>query len=238
LKLAVVMVGSGMLFVWAFGLARPGKSPGNLLSLALISFAYYVIVKWDPLEKSSRDWKSVRFYQRQFPSLYIRDRCQVRCAETKETCRNYIKPGRLDHTYYWFRILHGQRKRDDPEEFRRTFECGSHCKFVFGMQATLGFLLALGLVVMLLRVAYWRLMGGYESYPVDRWEMVFAVGCFVAIAVIRGMHKPDEMEPEGCWRGWRDTNQRHMLWLRQHEDALVDEICNAGGNTTRFRAKA
>jgi hypothetical protein len=66
----------------------------TLLRLPIITIIIFPLVKYgyieqDWLQRGRPNLKSVRFFQLQFPSFYIKERCN-RCVETPHTCRNYI----------------------------------------------------------------------------------------------------------------------------------------------------
>jgi tetratricopeptide (TPR) repeat protein len=76
------------------------KTP--LISLAVFPLVFYGYVKADPLQRSHLGWQSVRFFQAEFPSLYIRERGQS-CG-VKARCPNFISPASNDHTTYWLSV--------------------------------------------------------------------------------------------------------------------------------------
>jgi hypothetical protein len=118
------------------------KTP--LISLAAFPLVFYGYVKADPLQRSHLKWRSVRFYQSEFPSLYIRERCG-RC-KFKTTCRNFISPDSSDHNTYWLRDLWRPHFRTQyPDEFKNTFRRGYTCKLLFGTEALAITFFALGL---------------------------------------------------------------------------------------------
>lgn len=107
-----------------------------IITLVVFPLVKYAYVKQDWLQRGQPHLKSVLFFQAQFPSLYIRDRC-ARCVETIQTCRNFIGPQSRDHNSYWLDHIFPIIKKDQKEQATRTFERGYTCKLVFGLQVVL-----------------------------------------------------------------------------------------------------
>ena len=156
---------AGYLYVWVYqnllGFQVKFVDFYSLLRIPVISavvfpLIYYLYVKPDPLQRSSSRSRSVVFFQAQFPSPYIRERCQ-RCVETAETCRNFIGPDSLDHINYWFNDIWREIfARDFKERFDDTFERGYTCKLVSGLQMAAFFFAILGILTMSWRPLYNR----------------------------------------------------------------------------------
>jgi hypothetical protein len=209
----------------------------SIISTVVFPLVHYLYVKPDPLQWANWKFRSVRFYQLQFPSLYIRDRCQ-RCLETVATCRNFMGPDSRDHTTYWFDgiwrpiIATGFRGN-----FERTFERGYTCKLVFGVQLAMVFFSALALITMSWKPLY-RWVVQKPVFPsFESPHFLFVLVCFGMILLIRSLNTPDPGNPSGCWKAWREVNDGHKLWLRNNDNVLVDVVCHAGGNTKVFRSR-
>jgi len=135
LLIGLSALAAGYLYVWVYqfflGLTVKFIDFQSLLSIPLIALVvfplvHYLWVKPDLLQRSTFTWKSVRFFQAQFPSNYIRDRCQD-CVETPSTCGNFIDPGSADHTNYWLNdIWRGVIAKQYPDRFEETFRTGIH----------------------------------------------------------------------------------------------------------------
>jgi hypothetical protein len=100
----------------------------TLLRLPIITIIVFPLVKsgyikQDWLQRGRPSLKSVSFFQLQFPSLYIKERCNG-CVESAQTCRNYITADSRDHTSYWLNQIFPIIKRDHKDEAARTFEKG------------------------------------------------------------------------------------------------------------------
>ena len=73
------------------------KTP--LFSLVVYPCVFYAFVKPDPLQRSHSRLQPIRFFQAQFPSLYLKKRC-AGCLE-RDLCPNFIGPSSSAHTAYW-----------------------------------------------------------------------------------------------------------------------------------------
>lgn len=212
------------------------KTP--LISLVAFPLVFYGYVKADPLQRSHFSWRSVSFFQAEFPSLYIRERCQ-RC-NMKARCRNFISPTSTDHTTYWLRDLWRPHfGNQHPDEFRNTFRRGYTCKLIFGTELLALTFLALGAITVT-SAEITQLIWAYTSNhvfhsPVQVEQMVFLVGCFLIWLALSRLNIPDVVNPTGCWQAWREINRGHVLWLKENDGLLVEVICHAGGNNESFQ---
>lgn len=213
----------------------------TLLRLPIISIIIFPLVKYgyikqDWLQRGRPNLKSVRFFQLQFPSLYIKERCN-RCVETPQTCRNYITPDSRDHTSYWLNHIFPIVKRDRKEEAARTFEKGYTCKLIFGLQVVLLFFV----IVSVLTVAWKPLLDLVLRKPVVvsvlPLQIIFILLCLGITGLLRALHSPNLKSPTGCWHAWREVNDALKLWMRNNEPTLVDLVCHAGGNNKSFVRK-
>lgn len=67
-----------------------------IISIIVIPLIRYLFVKPDPLQRSPSKRRANRFFQNEFPSKYILERCQ-RCIEDEKSRPNYIKVQSYDH---------------------------------------------------------------------------------------------------------------------------------------------
>ena len=117
-----------------------------IMVLVVIPLVKYLIVKPDPLQRSPSQRRPIRFFQNEFPSRYILERCQ-RCVEDENSCSNYIKAESYAHIRYWFNdIFHGAIEREDPKSVRDTFEKGYTCKLLYYLSWVLGIFCGLAIV--------------------------------------------------------------------------------------------
>lgn len=228
-------------YVWAFqqalGLEFDYVSFGALLKLPVVAvivfpLTYWLLVRADPLQRSRMNLPAVKFFKAQFPSVYIRDRCQ-QCTETSATCNNFIQPQSADASNYWFNeFFRGTFLNEHPEWVSSTLEKGYTCKLVFGIIMLTVAFLVLGFFTLLLGVA--------PALEITHNEILFFLVCVVVLAITFLMHRHNRSSPEkstGCWHAWWEINQSHILWLRHHEILLVEKVCHAGQNRREFRAK-
>lgn len=221
-QLGITAFAVAYLYLWAFG-SMLGldlklvpfdlflKTP--LISLAVFPLVFYGYVKADPLQRSHLGWQTVRFFQAQFPSLYIRDRCQK--CRAQGTCRNFISPASGDHTTYWLRDLwRPYFRKEYPGEFENTFRRGYTCKLIFGTEVLVLVFFALGMATVIcsetaqLIRAEISHQGFHNSLQVT--EVVFLIGCLLVWLVLSRLNKPDATNPTGCWQAWREINRGHV----------------------------
>ena len=208
-----------------------------VISIIVIPLILYLIVKPDPLQRSPSQKKEIKFFQNEFPSRYILDRCQ-RCIEDETSCRNFIKPQSYDHVRHWFQdIFHGAIEKESPRAVRDTFEKGYTCKLLYYLRWILIFVSILAIATTVLYHLYLYFVGQFR-FEVSVLQMLFIIICICIVILIGRLNVPDENSPSGCWQAWREINRMHVSWLRSHDDILVNVICNKGGGNKRFREKA
>lgn len=245
-QLGVTSFAAAYLYVWAFqdllGLHLKLvafdlflKAP--LISLVAFPLVFYGYVKADPLQRSHYHWPAVRFFQAEFPSLYILHRCE-RCIE-RVHCRNFISPESGNYTTYWLRDLWRPVFRNQhPEEFKNTFRRGYTCKLLFGTKTLAITFLLIGAITVLAAAGkqfiYARLSKTQFHVPLRTPHLIFLGGCLLVWFAISRLNIPDPTYPTGCWQAWREINRGHVLWLRHNEELLVEVICHAGGNDKTF----
>ncbi len=207
-----------------------------IITVIVFPLVKYAYVKQDWLQRGRPNLKSVRFFQAQFPSLYIRDRC-ARCVETAQTCRNFIGPESRDHNSYWLDEIFPIIKRDQPEQASRTFEKGYTCKLIFGLQVVLLVFIGISILTIVWEPAVDLIMRRPASVSLAPKQIIFILLCVLVAGILRALNSPDTNSPTGCWHAWREINDAHKLWMRNNEPALVNAICHAGGNEKSFVAR-
>jgi len=206
------------------------------ISVIVIPLIRYLLVKPDPLQRSPSKRQAIRFFQNEFPSKYILERCQ-RCIEDEKSCPNYIKAQSYDHIRHWFYdIFRGAIETEDPRRVRDTFEKGYSCKLLYYLTWILGFALAIAMITILYHHAYLFIKEGW-TVSITALQIFFPLACAGLIILIKIMNNPDESAPSGCWHAWREINRMHVSWLRSHDDLLVNLICHKGTGTKSFKER-
>lgn len=204
-----------------------------IITLVVFPLVKYAYVKQDWLQRGRPNLESVRFFQAQFPSLYIRDRC-ARCVETPETCTNFIGPQSRDHNSYWLDSIFPIIKRNQKAQALRTFERGYTCKLVFGLEMVL----VAFIVISIATIGWEPFLHLIQRHPIAvRFaprHVIFILLCILVLGFLRALNSPDMTRPTGCWHAWREINDAHKLWMRNNEPTLVNNICHAGGNKKSF----
>jgi len=204
-----------------------------IIAIIVIPLVKLIIVKSDPLQRSSSKNKTIRFFQKEFPSNYIFNRCQT-CIENENTCINYINPGSYAHISYWFRdLFHGKIERDDPMVIKETFEKGYTCKLVFYLSWVLLIFFILSLVTTGVHYIILYLTDNLV-FALIAWQIIFPVLCLSIWGLIKILNRPDEKNLSGCWQAWRQINGIHVSWLGSNESLLVDLICHANSGTKHY----
>ena len=207
-----------------------------LIALVIIPLIHYLIIKPDPLQRSPSRRKPIRFFQNEFPSKYILERCR-RCTEDENSCKNYIKAESFTHVKYWFDdIFHGAIEEENPRVVKDTFAKGYTCKLLYYLSWILGIFFVLGILITIFHHIY---LYFFDSFKVEliSYQILFPLGCIILIILIKSLNKPNDKAPSGCWQAWREINRIHVSWLKSHEDLLVNLICQSGGGTKRFEEK-
>jgi hypothetical protein len=207
-----------------------------IIAIVVLPLIHYIVTTSDPLQRSPAERKSIKFFQNQFPSKYILERC-TRCIEDEKTCQNYIRQESNTHKRVWFDdIFHGAIQKEAPQKVRDTFEKGYNCKLLYYLSWILGIFFVLGVSTIVYHHAYLFLSGEFklDLTPLQILSPLVAV-CIILI--IRTLHSPNEKKPSGCWQAWQEINGIHISWLKGHENLLVDLICQASGGTKRFKEK-
>lgn len=204
-----------------------------VMVLVIIPLIHYVVAKPDPLQRSPSQKKAIRFFQNEFPSKYILDRCQ-RCIEDENSCPNYIKQGSFAHVRYWFNTFHGPVEQEMPGTVKETYEKGYTCKLVYYLKWILTIFIGLSIGTIILYHVYLLIFDEF-NLQISVLQLLFPIACAGIVILIRVLNKPDEVEPTGCWHAWRQINRIHVSWLRTNEQFLVDTICHAGGGTKMYR---
>lgn len=207
-----------------------------LMALVIFPLIRYLIIKPDPLQRSPSQRKSIRFFQNEFPSKYLLERCK-KCREDEHSCRNYIKPESYAHVRYWFNdIFHGEIERENPRIVENTFEKGYTCKLVCYLSWILSFFVALAIGTVVFHHVYLYIFDEF-GVNVTALQILFPLVSGGIIILIKILNRADESRPSGCWQAWREVNRMNVSWLRSHEDSLVSLICHDGGETKEFTEK-
>lgn len=207
-----------------------------LIALVIFPLIRYLIIKPDPLQRSPSQRKSIRFFQNEFPSKYLLERCK-KCREDENSCRNYIKPESYTHVRYWFHdIFHGEIEKENPQMVKDTFEKGYTCKLVCYLSWILSFFVALAIGTVVFYHVYLYASGKF-TVDLTALQILFPLVSGSIIILIRTLNRADASRPSGCWQAWREVNRMHVSWLISHEDFLVNLICRAGGEAKKFREK-
>jgi hypothetical protein len=232
----------GYFYVWTFQellkISVAFIDISTLLRLPIIAIVVYPLVKYgyvkqDWLQRGRPTLKSVRFFQAQFPSLYIRDRC-ARCVETAQTCGNFIGPESRAHNSYWLDEIFPIIKKGQKEQASRTFERGYTCKLIFGLQVVLVIFIAISIATIAWKPAFELTMRRPVSVLFAPKHVIFIILCILVAGLLRALNSPDTNSPTGCWHAWREINDAHKLWMRNNEPILVNAVCHAGGNNKSF----
>ena len=207
-----------------------------IIFIIVLPLIRYLLVKPDPLQRSPSKRRAIRFFQNEFPSKYILERCQ-RCVEDDQSCPNYIKEASRAHVRYWFYdILHGVIEAKDPSRVRDTFEKGYTCKLLYSLTWILGVAFAVAIMTILYHLVWLFIKEGW-TVNITSLQIIFPIVCVLVIALINIMNSSNENTPSGCWHAWREINRMHISWLRSHDDLLVDIICHEGTGTKTFKEK-
>ena len=207
-----------------------------LIALVILPLILYLIIKADPLQRSPSQRKSIRFFQDEFPSKYLLERCK-KCIEDESSCRNYIKPESCAHVRYWFYdIFHGEIEKENPMAVKDTFAKGYRCKLVYYFSWSLSFFVALAIGTVVFHHVYLYLFDEFRIV-VTASQILFPLVSVGVIILIKTLNRADASRPSGCWQAWREVNRMNVSWLRSHEDFLVNLICHAGGEAKEFREK-
>lgn len=207
-----------------------------IIALVILPLIHYLIIKPDPLQRSPSQRKSIRFFQNEFPSKYLLERCK-KCREDEHSCRNYIKPESYTHVRYWFNdIFHGEIERENPRIVEDTFEKGYTCKLLYYLSWILSFLVALAIGTVVFHHVYLYIFDEFRV-NVTALQILFPLVSGGIIILIKILNRADASRPSGCWQAWREVNRMNVSWLRSHEDSLVSLICHDGGETKEFTEK-
>ena len=207
-----------------------------IIFLIVIPLIRYLLVKPDPLQRSPSKWRAIRFFQNEFPSKYILERCQ-RCVEDDKSCPNYIKAESDDHIRHWFwDIFRGAIEAEDSRRVRDTFEKGYTCKLLYYLTWVLWGAFAIGVMTILANYALFFVEEG-RTVSITVFQVFFPLACVGLIGLMKKMNNPNENAPSGCWHAWREINRMHVSWLRSHDDLLVNIICHKGTGTKSFKER-
>jgi hypothetical protein len=244
LQAAMVVLLAGLtLYVYqdVLGLHFSLKQLGGTLQLPLFAvvilpYLTYVLVRSDPLQRNRPRGGATKFFQDQYPSKYILERCKS-CREGP-SCNNRLTEDGRDHENYWLDdIFHGPLERQRPESIKRTFERSYTCKLIFASEWLLGVSAAISLVVAAFHL-------GYQSVPEGRFallrhplQIAFPVLLLIALWVIAWLNRIDDKNPTGCCAAWKQVNNGHIVWMRDHDYELARVVCHARGNQLTFKPR-
>jgi hypothetical protein len=202
-----------------------------IVSVLVIPLVHYLFIKSDPLQRSPSNLKAIRFFQREFPSRYLLERCK-NCKEDQSTCINYVIDSSVAGRY-WFRdIFHGQIEKQNQSVVSETFSKGYTCKLVYYLTWSLFSIGALGLITVISDFIYAKAVG--DPITTITWEILFPIVCFVLVGLITMTNKVDINRPTGCWQAWREVNSEHWSWMRDNEAKIQNIICHRGGGVKSF----
>ena len=207
-----------------------------IMVLIIIPLIHYLIIKPDCLQRSPCKKKPIRFFQNEFPSKYLLERCE-RCIENETSCPNYIKAQSYAHIRYWFNeLFHGVIERENPKLVKDTYEKGYSCKLIYYLTWILAIFSGLGIVIILFYHLYLYFSGNIKI-ELTALQIFYPLVCIVIIILIRALNRPDENRPSGYWQAWQEINRIHVSWLKSNEEFLVHLICQANGAKKRFKQK-
>lgn len=242
LDIAILAAGYYFFYIYQdiFGLNVPKLNLKSLLAIPLIYILILPLIHYilpDRLQRSSSKNKMVRFFQNEFPSLYLLNRC-ARCTENKTTCGNYIIRKSNAHVKYWFHdIFHGPIEKKNPDIINETFEKGYTCKLVY---YTYWILFAFSLAAFLTMSGYFLIKSIilkkliFDLIPL---QIISPIVGIIILILICFLNKVDSEKPSGCWHAWREINRIHITWLRKHEEFLNNLICKANNQNKGFIKK-
>jgi len=208
-----------------------------IVAIIIMPLIHYIIVKADPLQRSPSQRKTIRFFQKEFPSKYLLERCR-KCIYDQKSCRSYITEDSYDHVRYWFQdILHGSIEKKNPKIVKDTYRKGYICKLLYYLSWILiGFCLLATITIIFYHI--YLCCSKTLELNVTALQVFFPLTCVGIWTLIKILHKPSNNKPSGCWQAWREINRMHVGWLRNNEVLLVNLICKANGNDKQFREKA
>jgi len=210
------------------GISVPRLDLKVLLAVPLLPLlVHYLIVKSDPLQKSHMRLRAVRCFQSEYPSKYLLRRCEA-CGKTEGDCPSYVTEKSRRHARYWLNdIFHGPIEQESPHLIEETFDKSYTCRVVCYTEWLLVSLTALGLLMIVFELSKWVWIGGDQPFAAN-YEWMLPVASAGVLLLLRFLHRPDEDDPTGCWLSWREINQGHINWLRNHEPFLKELICKTG----------
>ena len=244
LDIAALAAGYYFFFIYQdiFRLNIPLISLKSLLAIPLIPMLilpliHYLIIKPDPLQRSPSNNKKIRFYQNEFPSLYILNRCS-KCVENETTCPNYIKKESMAHAKYWFHdIFHGPIEEEDPHIINDTFEKGYTCKLMCYTYWILFTFSILAILTVFFQILLKFIISNDIIISLTPLQIISPFLGFIILIIISNLNKADTDKPSGCWHAWREINMFHIHWLCSNEKFLVNLICKKNGVKKRFNEK-
>jgi len=244
--LDIAALASGYYFFYIyqdiFGLNIPKLNLKSLLTIPLIyililPLIHYIIILPDPLQRSPSKNKMVRFFQNEFPSLFLLNRC-ARCIEDKTTCRNYISKQSNAHVKYWFYdISHGPIEEENPDIINKTFEKGYTCKLMYNTYWILFAFSLFASLTMIVSFLIKSIISKKLIFDLIPLQIISPIIGFTILILICFLNKVDSEKPSGCWHAWREINRFHIIWLRKHEGFLNSLICKANNQNKRYIKK-
>jgi hypothetical protein len=239
IQLCFIWVALTYFYVFAFGPTFTTTFDSfiktSLFSLTVYPIFFNAFVNPDPLQRSHSQLQSIRFFQAQFPSLYLKKRC-ARCLE-RNRCPNFIGPTSSEHNTYWLTsIFRPEIGRTSPDEINRTLRKGYTCKLVFGTEVAAVCFFVISLISFVVPLL-WMKNRSRTAFlaSIGPRQILFAMVCAIIGLVMKFSNDSNFDQPTGCWQAWREVNEGHILWLKNHEDALVRIVCHAKGNGLSYR---
>jgi len=223
----------------ALGLAIPFLSLTSLLAIPVIGTVViplikYTIIRPDPLQRSSRSNQSIRFFQAQFPSRYLLERCD-RCKETKETCPAFLREEGGEYRNIWFKGFFNKRiLEEDPGLVESTFEKGYTCKLIFYIQGIARWFIIFSVLALIIKQVFQFVSEGRVVFDATALQLISPIVALLVILVLGYNNKPDLKNPTGCWHAWQEINQMNIAWMKNHEAELNSVVCKRKGDDKEF----
>ena len=218
------------------------------------AFIVSIVIDSRDLIQYSKGWfAEADFFQRQFPSKYLLDRCGS--CEKKESCSNHLTNDNFIPTWFYFFNEHL------PEYLRNAvLTSGYLCRVVFYVHLFSLSFFYLGLLYPILSLingsfSFWTLAYSGILFVIvealffpnrvgkkgERWLSIFFSALdpsrlFVAVFVVLGFvnrHRKDSkseedesaLDPRGMWPRWKRYNDVQIRWMEMNEPLLVEKIC-------------
>lgn len=208
-----------------------------LIATVIIPLIRYLIIRPDPLQRSPSKTKHIAFFQNEFPSAYILERCQ-RCHDNEETCENFITEESKTHIRIWMHeIFHGPIEKENPSIVNETYEKGYTCKLMY-YTSWIFFIFSIGSFLTILIPALTNYIFTHNfALNISRVKIISPVFMFIAMLLILYLNSANHDNPSGCWHAWREINRIHISWMKKNDDLLNKSVCQVNNANKEFRTK-